>query len=115
MKSITAFLGLVMIAAAPQAGQGGEPKREVLQGTFRNLKDLEGGAYLLDTGTKKYDLHGKIAGVKDGDLVEVEGKACPDRVCFHMIGTVFQVDQIRKLEIEKRKNWPWPRMDAPRD
>ncbi len=64
------------------------------RGTLR-FKDVEGGVWVLETGRRSYDLHGKLGGFKDGQRVLVTGRIARDRACIHMIGPVIQVESIR--------------------
>jgi hypothetical protein len=65
-----------------------------LRGTLRRL-DIEGGAWVLQVGTKTYDLHGVPANARDGQKVIVVGRLRPDVACIHMTGPVVQVESVR--------------------
>jgi hypothetical protein len=103
MRRFSATLGWLALGALSALGQDGPPKPDVRRGTFRYDRALEGGAYILLSEGKQYDLHGDLSGFKDGDLIEVEGTLQPDRVCIHMTGPYFKVLRVKRLPVPDKK------------
>ena len=68
-----------------------------LKGTITRT-DIEGGAWLLKTDDgEQYQLMGNVAGARDGQRVEVEGKVDKNAMGFGMMGAHFNVQKLTAL------------------
>jgi hypothetical protein len=92
---------LVLLLAVAQGGnpaQGDQGTAMTLNGVLTHYERLEGGVWTLKFKGTVYDLHGTLPDCASGDTVEIEGRAYPDRVCYHMVGTVFKVAKVTILK-----------------
>jgi hypothetical protein len=68
-----------------------------VKGTVR-YSDLEGGQWTLEAdGGDRYQLVGKVNGLKDGNKVEVDGNVEKDAMGIGMTGPHLNVKSIRVL------------------
>ncbi|HEY1817354.1 MAG TPA: hypothetical protein VGL61_09875 [Kofleriaceae bacterium] len=68
-----------------------------LKGTIKR-SDLEGGHWLIQAeGGDQYQLEGKLDGLHDGMLAEVEGKVDKQAMGIAMQGPHFHVHKVTKL------------------
>lgn len=63
-------------------------------GTIRR-SDVEGGLWILEAGTEKYQLSGELDAAKDGMRAEVDGSVDRNSMGFGMGGTPFTVKSIK--------------------
>ncbi|MCX5741705.1 MAG: hypothetical protein NT062_04295 [Proteobacteria bacterium] len=60
--------------------------------------DLEGGLWILEAASgDKYQLSGKLDGVRDGLAAEVDGKVDRNVMGFGMAGAAFDVKSIKAV------------------
>lgn len=110
MRAACTLVALALCLALGTTATAQDPERRVLRGKL-GFTQVEGGVWELKEGDTLYDLHGDLKGFKPGDLVEVKGQIRRDLSCFHMRGTIFQVEAIRAARA-RRPHWLEPALSA---
>jgi hypothetical protein len=113
MLSVWPVALILTVLGGGVRGQEDEGASKTLSGVLRHDPKLEGGVWTLKVEGTVYDLHGDLSACSSGDTVEVQGRAYPDRVCYHMVGVVFKVTKVTVTRTPEKRA-PGPPGSAPR-